>query len=92
MSQRNLSVWAGALLAALPGPLLWALVAMGRMDPFLGSYIMVICVVIGIALVLLGPWLKLDPKTERFTGPFAKEANEMVTRNYREPFVVPDQV
>jgi len=42
----------------------------------------------------LGPWLKMDPKTERFTGPSAlvRDANRQLTRDYREPFVVPEQV
>jgi hypothetical protein len=38
----------------------------------------------------LGVFLKMDPKTERFIGNDA--ANEMLTRNYRAPFVVPDKV
>jgi predicted dehydrogenase len=38
----------------------------------------------------LGQFLKMDPKTERFIDNDA--ANEMLTRNYRAPFVVPDKV
>lgn len=38
----------------------------------------------------LGVALKMDPKTERFLDHPA--ANEMLTRAYREPFVVPAQV
>lgn len=34
--------------------------------------------------------LDFDPKTEQFPGD--SEANQMLTRRYREPFVVPDQV
>ena len=35
---------------------------------------------------------EFDPKSEKFTGPFAEEANKLVTREYRDPFVVPDKV
>jgi predicted dehydrogenase len=41
---------------------------------------------------ILGPWLTMDPQTERFTGDFAAEANKLVRGTYREPFVVPEQV
>ena len=41
---------------------------------------------------ILGPTLTLDPKTEQFTGPFATEANALTRRNYREPFVINDEV
>jgi predicted dehydrogenase len=41
---------------------------------------------------ILGPWLMMDPQTERFTGDFAEEANQLVRGTYREPFVVPEQV
>jgi len=34
--------------------------------------------------------LEFDPKTEKFTN--SAEANKLLTRDYREPFVVPDQV
>lgn len=40
----------------------------------------------------LGPVLTMDPKTERFTGTGAAEANKMLTRNYRPPYIIPDQV
>ncbi|UCG59962.1 MAG: Gfo/Idh/MocA family oxidoreductase [Phycisphaerales bacterium] len=40
----------------------------------------------------LGPLLKMDPDKERFVGSFAAEANMLVARNYREPFVVPENV
>jgi len=36
---------------------------------------------------VLGPWLKMDPKTERFEGNAA--ANALLKDHYREPFVVP---
>jgi predicted dehydrogenase len=41
---------------------------------------------------MLGPWLTMDPQTERFTGEFAQEANVLARGTYREPFVVPEQV
>jgi len=34
--------------------------------------------------------LQFDPKTERFVGD--EEANQLLTRNYRNPFVVPEEV
>jgi predicted dehydrogenase len=40
----------------------------------------------------LGPWLTLDPKAERFTGALSEEANKLVKRDYRAPYVIPDQV
>jgi len=41
---------------------------------------------------ILGPWLTMDVKNERFTGRFSSQVNELVTRNYRKPFVVPQRV
>ncbi|MHC4434786.1 MAG: Gfo/Idh/MocA family protein [Planctomycetota bacterium] len=41
---------------------------------------------------LLGPWLTMDSDAERFTGQFSDRANEHLSRNYREPFVVPERV
>jgi hypothetical protein len=38
----------------------------------------------------LGRQLQFDPATEKFVGD--DEANRMLTRNYREPFVVPEKV
>ena len=38
----------------------------------------------------LGAFLKMDPQTERFIG--NPEADKMLTREYRAPFVVPEQV
>ncbi|MBM3858684.1 MAG: Gfo/Idh/MocA family oxidoreductase [Verrucomicrobia bacterium] len=39
---------------------------------------------------VIGPWLKMNPKTERFDD--NKAANELLTRKYRAPFVVPAKV
>jgi predicted dehydrogenase len=51
---------------------------------------------IGLALeetdYTLGRTLAFDPKAERFTGPGAEEANPLLSRPYRKPFVVPEQV
>jgi len=41
---------------------------------------------------VLGPWLKMNYKRERFIGKFSKRANKLLTRNYRKPFVVPEQI
>jgi predicted dehydrogenase len=38
---------------------------------------------------VLGPMLTFDAKEERFVGEFAEEANPLLTREYRSPFVVP---
>lgn len=38
----------------------------------------------------LGAFLKMDPKKERFTG--NSKANELLTCEYRHPFVVPEKV
>ena len=38
----------------------------------------------------LGAFLRLDPKTERFIG--NGDADAMLTRDYRKPYVVPDKV
>jgi hypothetical protein len=38
----------------------------------------------------LGPWLQFDPDNERFAD--NEEANAMLTREYRQPFVVPAKV
>ena len=40
----------------------------------------------------LGPLLTMDSKTERFTGEFSEDANKLVSREYRKPFVVPENV
>jgi len=40
--------------------------------------------------LLLGAFLEMDPKTERFIG--NPKANELLAREYRQPFAVPDKV
>ena len=40
----------------------------------------------------VGPKLTFDARTEEFTGDRAAEANGLLTRQYREGFVVPDRV
>jgi predicted dehydrogenase len=40
----------------------------------------------------LGPTLRIDAKTERFTGEKAEAANGLLTREYRKPFVVPEKL
>lgn len=40
--------------------------------------------------VTLGPWLTVNPDTERFAD--SEQANALVTRDYRAPFVVPERV
>ena len=42
--------------------------------------------------VKLGAALKFDPQTETFSGDWAYEANMFLSRNYREPFVVPKKL
>jgi hypothetical protein len=42
--------------------------------------------------IVLGPWLEMDSKKEMFKGAYAKEANKYISRDYREPFVIRDQV
>jgi len=42
---------------------------------------------------VLGPWLTIDSRKERFVGPFAEQANKLLKREqYRAPFVVPEKV
>jgi hypothetical protein len=40
----------------------------------------------------LGSMLTMDTDKERFVGPMSEEANMLISRNYREPFVVRDTV
>jgi hypothetical protein len=44
--------------------------------------------------VVVGPWLEMDRKTERFVGSseLVAKANELARGHYREPFVVPEVV
>jgi len=44
--------------------------------------------------ITVGPWLEFDPGTERFVGAgeVVQQANALVKRKYRQPFVVPDKV
>jgi predicted dehydrogenase len=43
------------------------------------------------AMVRFGKKLTIDPKSETFTGESASEANTLLTRDYRKPFVVPSE-
>ncbi|MDB6073920.1 MAG: nagA 1, partial [Verrucomicrobiaceae bacterium] len=42
-----------------------------------------------VDLAVVGPWLTMDPATERFTGEFADEANKLADEEYREEFKLP---
>lgn len=42
--------------------------------------------------VILGPWLTMDSRTERFTGDYSEQANQLISREYREPFAIRDKV
>ncbi|UCD49714.1 MAG: hypothetical protein JSW27_19540, partial [Phycisphaerales bacterium] len=42
--------------------------------------------------ITMGPMLTMDPDKEVFVGDMSKEANMYIKRNYREPFVVPENV
>jgi len=42
--------------------------------------------------ITLGPWLKMDSSKERFVGPYSDIANKYLKREYREPFVIRDEV
>jgi hypothetical protein len=43
-------------------------------------------------LLSLGSMLIMDPDKEKFTGPMSKEANRLISRRYRKPFIVSDNV
>jgi len=43
-------------------------------------------------VLILGSMLTMDPEKERFIGPMGKEANRLISREYRKPFVVSDNV
>ena len=44
--------------------------------------------------VTVGPWLEMDPQTERFVGgsDLVAKANALARGQYRPPFVVPEEV
>ena len=42
-------------------------------------------------IVRFGRKLAIDPQTETFVGPLVSDANSMLTRDYRKPFVVPSE-
>ncbi len=41
---------------------------------------------------ILGPWVEMAPDKEEFQGPLAAEANALLRRTYREPFVIRDEI
>jgi predicted dehydrogenase len=43
----------------------------------------------GQQMATVGPWLSFDPKSERFTGEFAAEANALQEEVYRPEFALP---
>jgi hypothetical protein len=43
----------------------------------------------GVDQPVVGPWLTLDPTTERFTGEFADEGNKLIEEEYRDEFKLP---
>lgn len=59
--------------------------AFGRMS----EHLVVNGVDIANTPLTLGMPVQIDSATERFTGPDAAEANNLLTREYRAPFVVP---
>src|ERR1017187_8609039 len=60
--------------------------SLGRMEAHLGAN----KVDLRQTPLMLGAVLKMNPKTERFTN--NREANQLLTREYRKPFVVPEKV
>ncbi len=42
--------------------------------------------------ITMGPILTMDPEKERYTGEYSEMANLFLKRNYREPFVLPENV
>jgi len=44
---------------------------------------------LGATPAVLGPWVTYDSKQERFVSEFADQANALLKREYREPFIVP---
>jgi len=47
---------------------------------------------LGTEPLTIGPPLMFDRTSEKFVGEFSDMANMFVRRNYREPFIVPDEV
>ena len=60
--------------------------SLGRMEEHLGAN----KVDLHQTPLMLGAVLKMNPKTERFTN--NRAANQLLTREYRKPFVVPEKV
>jgi predicted dehydrogenase len=60
--------------------------SLGRMEEHLGAN----QVDLHQTPLRLGEVLKMNPKTERFTN--SRKANQLLTREYRKPFIVPDKV
>jgi hypothetical protein len=60
--------------------------SLGRMEEHLGAN----NVDLNKTPATLGAALKMDPLTERFIG--SPEADQLLTRDYRKPFVVPATV
>jgi hypothetical protein len=58
----------------------------------LGEHLSLNAVDLQQAPMTLGPWLTMDSDTEKFVGEFSNEANMYLSRNYREPFIVPQNV
>jgi hypothetical protein len=42
--------------------------------------------------ITMGPMLTMDPQKEQYIGENSDMANMFLKRNYREPFVVPENV
>jgi hypothetical protein len=42
--------------------------------------------------ITMGPILTMDPQKEQYVGEFSEMANMFLKRNYREPFVIPENV
>ena len=47
---------------------------------------------VDVEKTIAGPMLTMDSAAERFTGEFSQEANRLLSRDYRKPFVVPEKV
>jgi hypothetical protein len=60
--------------------------SLGRMEEHLGAN----NVDLNKTPAMLGAVLKMDPQTEQFIG--SPEADQLLTRDYRKPFVVPAKI